>query len=206
MIHKLVLDITKNEDRHKLVSEGIKESELIGLDTEGNRILQSTFPSLSAILNSEKNGSKDAVLLATHPSMDAIKDCTRELLSIVCTTLKHPMIVFLDDLQWSDGASIDMLLHLLSSTKVRKYQKVIMFICAYRWNEVDGDHPFTKLMNDVMEKRESKSIEQMDLFNLSPEAITRFIADSIKRNEEDEDDYEGDNNNNEGVPELSEAV
>ena len=71
---------------------------------------------------------------------------------------------------------------------------------------MDGDHPFTKLMNDVMEKRESKSIEQMDLFNLSPEAITRFIADSIKRNEEDEDDYEGDNNNNEGVPELSEAV
>ena len=58
VIHKLVLDITKNEDRHKLVSEGIKESELIGLDTEGNRILQSTFPSLSAILSCEKNGSK----------------------------------------------------------------------------------------------------------------------------------------------------
>ena len=201
VLDKLVLDITKNEEQHKLVSDGIKESELIGPDTEGNRILQSTFPSLSAILSDRKVSTSSTT--AAHPSMDAIKQCTRELLSIICTTLTHPMILWLDDLQWSDGASIDMLLLLLSSTKTRIHQKCIMFICAYRSNEVDEDHPFTKLMKDVTEKRESKSIEQMYLFNLAPEAITGFIADTIKREEEDGG---GDDNNNEGVRELSQAV
>ena len=101
VLDKLVLDITKNEEQHKLVSDGIKESELIGPDTEGNRILQSTFPSLSAILSDyvPSNAFSTSSATAAHPSMDAIKECTRELLSIICTTLEHPMIILLDDLQ-----------------------------------------------------------------------------------------------------------
>jgi len=58
-------------------------------------------------------------------------------------------------------------------------------------------------MNNIIETRHSNSVEQMDLFNLSPESITTFIADSIKCGDEDEDDT---SSNKEEVRELAEAV
>ena len=80
------------------------------------------------------------------------------------------MIIFIDDCQWADGASLDMLSLLLSCTKLRRQQSNILFICAYRSNEVDDDHPFTNLMNEIIIGSGSDSVEKMDLFNLSPES------------------------------------
>ena len=97
-------------------------------------------------------------------------------------------------MQWGDSASFDMLQFLLSS---KDHLHNIMFICSFRSNEVDEDHPFTTLMNNVVKERDgSKSVERMDLFSLSPEAITKFIADSVKK----EDDSENE------VSELGEAI
>ena len=214
VLEKLVLSMI-NEDSivDEIVCDKVGESDLIGNGTEGNRILKSTFPSLAPILQQQNKkasgGGSSSSATTTHPSMNAIKECTRELLSIICETLEHPLILFLDDLQWSDSASIEMLLVLLTCTDVRN----VMFICSYRSNEVDEDHAFAKLMDKIVTARSGggddsdeeckaspNSVERMDLFNLSPEAIARFIADSIK-NEEDEDGNLG-----EGVNELSEAV
>ena len=70
-----------------------------------------------------------------------------------------------------------------------------MFICAYRSNEIDENHAFFSLMENVKGKREgSESVEQINLFSLSPASIEHFIADSVK--------YEDINQ----VAELAEAV
>ena len=71
---------------------------------------------------------------------------------------------------------------------------------AHRSNEVDADHAFTKLMENVSKSRANEcdtspqSVETMDLFSLSPQAITKFIADSVKKEDAEE------------VTELAEAV
>jgi len=207
MFDKLVLSIIKNDEQLKAIRMGIKESEMIGLDSEGSRVLASTFPSLTPLLNNgESNSNSSSTATAVNPSMNAIKECTREFLSITCTTLHSPPIFFLDDLQWADAASIEMLDLLLSSPKLRHiHERNIMYICAYRSNEVDESHSFSKLMNTVIENRHSNSVEQMDLFNLSPESITTFIADSIKCGDSDEDEDDTATNKEE-VRELAEAV
>jgi len=208
MFDKLVSSIVKNDDQLKAIRQGIKESEMIRLDSEGSRVLASTFPSLTPLLNNGEPASTNSSssTTAVNPSMNAIKECTREFLSITCTTLNSPPIFFLDDLQWADAASIEMLDLLLSSPKLRGiHERNVMYICAYRSNEVDDNHPFTKLMNTVIENRHSNSVEQMDLFNLSPESITTFIADSIKCGDSDEDEDDT-TSNKEEVRELAEAV
>ena len=56
-----------------------------------------------------------------------------------------------------------------------------MFVCAYRSNEIDEDHTFFSFMENVRGKREqSGSVQEMELFSLSPAAIENFIADSVK--------------------------
>ena len=179
----------KTTEKEK-VWKNINSSELIGPDKEGNAILCSTFPGLSKLINPDESTETSA----QTTSLNAIKECTLELLSCICNALDNPLILFLDDMQWGDSASFDMLQFLLSS---KDHLHNIMFICSFRSNEVDEDHPFTTLMNNVVKERDgSKSVERMDLFSLSPEAITKFIADSVKK----EDDSENE------VSELGEAI
>ena len=185
----------KTSEEKEKVWKNINNSEYIGPYKEGNVILCSTFPGLSKLIHTDdtRNSSTETTSAQTT-SLNAIKECTLELFSCICNALDNPLILFLDDLQWGDAASFDMLQFLLSS---KDHLHNIMFICSFRSNEVDEDHPFTTLMNKVVEEREDvKSVDRMDLFSLSPEAITKFIADSVKK----EDDSENE------VLELGEAI
>src|SRR5262245_29597427 len=50
---------------------------------------------------------------------------------------EHPLALFLDDLQWLDAATLDLLEDLLTQPDVRH----LMLLGAYRDNEVDSSHP-----------------------------------------------------------------
>lgn len=178
------------------VWDKIRQSELVGPGKEGDLILRATFPVLTPLLDcccsvgndgEAKKTNKEEV--SVHPTMSAIKECTLQLLCAICGALEKPLIIFLDDLQWADEASIDMLNALLTSSELKN----IMIICAYRSNEVDVEHSFAKLMDNVVAKG-GDSVEKMQLFSLSPSSITSFIADSVKKDEDND------------VAELSSAV
>src|SRR5206468_4089095 len=53
---------------------------------------------------------------------------------------EHPLALFLDDLQWLDAATLDLLEDLLTQPDVR----YLLLIGAYRDNEVDSSHPLRR--------------------------------------------------------------
>lgn len=55
----------------------------------------------------------------------------------VFTQREHPLTIFLDDLQWADGASLQLVQMLTSQTNSQH----LLLIGAYRDNEVDASHP-----------------------------------------------------------------
>jgi transposase len=55
---------------------------------------------------------------------------------VVLATPEHPLVVFLDDLQWADATTIQLLLPLLTNPDLRS----VFVIGAYRDNEV-RDYP-----------------------------------------------------------------
>ena len=67
----------------------------------------------------------------------------------VIASKEHPLVVFLDDLQWIDNASLNFLKSLLTDSDLAN----ILIIGAYRDNEVDAIHP---LMIGVAEAARSK--------------------------------------------------
>src|SRR5262249_58927995 len=66
---------------------------------------------------------------------------------------EHPLALFLDDLQWLDAATLDLIEDLLTRPDV----KHLMLIGAYRDNEVDASHP---LMRRLEAMRQGGAIVQ----------------------------------------------
>ena len=60
----------------------------------------------------------------------------------VLATPAHPLVIFLDDVQWSDVGSLRLLEELLCQCA----DAALLVICAYRPNEVGAAHPFRALL------------------------------------------------------------
>ncbi|MGC1394487.1 MAG: AAA family ATPase [Coleofasciculaceae cyanobacterium] len=92
----------------------------------------------------------------------------------VFTQPEHPLVMFIDDLQWADVASLK-LIKLLMSAPDSQY---LFLIGAYRDNEVNPTHP---LMLTVDEIRESGvTVEQIYLPPLDSFDVNQLISDTLK--------------------------
>jgi predicted ATPase/transcriptional regulator with GAF, ATPase, and Fis domain len=98
------------------------------------------------------------------------------LLGVVATKV-HPLVIFLDDLQWADPAT----LHLLDSLLTHSESRHLLIIGAYRDNEVDSDHPLARMFL-LPEKNDGTSrIKQLELVPLDLGALEQFIHDTLHR-------------------------
>ncbi|MDA8137747.1 MAG: diguanylate cyclase [Desulfobacteraceae bacterium] len=83
---------------------------------------------------------------------------------------EHPLVLFLDDLQWADPASLDLLQTLLLDRQLR----ACLFIGAFRADEVGSHHPL-RLALDHMAAAKVR-ITAIELKALDLESITRLLA------------------------------
>ena len=86
-----------------------------------------------------------------------------------------PLVVFIDDLQWADLASIHLLRQVLADSSVR----YCLLLGAYRDNEVDERHPFALMLADL--KREEKAVSQLTLAPLCSDALCNLIGDTLEQ-------------------------
>jgi PAS domain S-box-containing protein len=87
---------------------------------------------------------------------------------------EHPLALFLDDLQWLDAATLNLLGDLLTRSDLQH----LMLIGAYRDNEVDAMHPLVRKLEAV--KNAGARIENIKLAPFSGEHLTQLIADTLR--------------------------
>ncbi|QIR36191.1 AAA family ATPase [Tolypothrix sp. PCC 7910] len=92
----------------------------------------------------------------------------------VFTTPEHPLVMFLDDLQWADAASLK-LMQLLMSEREQGY---LLLIGAYRDNEVFPGHPLMLTLNEV--SKVGATINRITLASLSRTSLNQLVADMLK--------------------------
>ncbi|MDF5737816.1 MULTISPECIES: AAA family ATPase [unclassified Nostoc] len=90
----------------------------------------------------------------------------------VFTTVEHPLVMFLDDLQWADLASLNLLKLLMVSN--RGY---LFIIGAYRDNEVFAAHPLMLTLDEI--QKASSHVNTLTLAPLSQADVNHLIADSL---------------------------
>src|SRR5499427_2136837 len=87
---------------------------------------------------------------------------------------EHPLALFLDDLQWLDAATLDLLEDLLSRSELRN----LLLIGACRDNEVSATHPLMRKLDAI--KTAGGRIEKITLGPLGPEHLGQLIADALR--------------------------
>jgi PAS domain S-box-containing protein len=87
---------------------------------------------------------------------------------------EHPLALFLDDLQWLDGATLDLLEDLL----IRSDLQHLMLIGAYRDNEVDAVHPLARKLAAI--RHVGARMQEIRLAPLTRDDLGQLIADALR--------------------------
>lgn len=84
----------------------------------------------------------------------------------------HPVVLFLDDLHWSDTPTLELLRRIATSRE----QTHLLLIAAYRSNEVPAGHPLRSLLDDL---KANDNIYSLPLEPLEKEAVGQLVSDSL---------------------------
>jgi predicted ATPase len=86
---------------------------------------------------------------------------------------EHPLALFLDDLQWLDTATLDLLAHLVTHPEVRH----LFLVGAYRDNEVTPSHPLLRTLEAI--RKAGALAQEIVLAPLGLDDVGHLIADAI---------------------------
>ncbi|XXX82648.1 ATP-binding sensor histidine kinase [Sorangium sp. So ce134] len=92
---------------------------------------------------------------------------------------EHPLALFLDDLQWSDSASLGLLRDLMTHSEARH----LLIIGAYRDNEVSASHPLMLALDHV--RKAGARISTIVIGALSREHLAALVGDALRCRRED---------------------
>ncbi|WP_228059206.1 ATP-binding sensor histidine kinase [Nostoc sp. LEGE 06077] len=92
----------------------------------------------------------------------------------VFTTKEHPLVMFLDDLQWADSASLKLMPLLMSERE----QGYLLLIGAYRDNEVFSGHPLILTLNEV--SKAGATVNRITLASLRRTSLNQLVGDMLK--------------------------
>ncbi|WP_147155753.1 ATP-binding protein, partial [Reyranella soli] len=86
---------------------------------------------------------------------------------------EHPLALFLDDMQWLDVATLDLLEDLLTRSDLQH----LLLIGAYRDNEVDATHPLVRKLEAIREA--GAAVQDIVLTPLSRGDLGELLVDSL---------------------------
>ncbi|WP_127083536.1 trifunctional serine/threonine-protein kinase/ATP-binding protein/sensor histidine kinase [Dulcicalothrix desertica] len=87
---------------------------------------------------------------------------------------EHPLVVFIDDLQWADIASLKLMQLLLNISD----SQYLLFIGAYRDNEVSSTHVLMQTVEDI--QKAGTTVNYITLKPLALECVQQLVSDALQ--------------------------
>jgi PAS domain S-box-containing protein len=87
---------------------------------------------------------------------------------------EHPLALFLDDVQWLDAATLDLIADLLTQPDVRH----LLLLGAYRDNEVDAPHPLRRQLDALHQS--GAAVQEITLAPLVRDDVGQLIAEALR--------------------------
>ena len=145
-----------------------KKRILAGLGKNVGALIE-LIPELEYII-----GTPAAVLeLTPGESRNRLHMLFRSFIKTIGDT-RRPLVVFLDDLQWADSASLELIKNVMADDEVRNF----LLIGAYRDNEVAPTDPLMVTLESL--RKAGGVINTIDLKELSRESVEELIEDSFR--------------------------
>lgn len=95
-----------------------------------------------------------------------------------CVTQELPLVLFLDDLQWADTGTLNLLRALM-----RRDAHKFLLIVAVRDNEVTATHPSMQTVAAICQELSEENCAHLTLAPLSPPELESLLRDTLRREE-----------------------
>lgn len=132
------------------------------------RVLVELVPEFGAVLGPQP----DVADLGPAEAQNRFNRLFREFLRSLARK-DEPLVLFLDDIQWMDSASMDLIRVALSDWNAPG----LMVVGAYRDNEVDEGHPLVSALDEV--EASGTRLSRMALTPLDEDALARLVSDAL---------------------------
>jgi|JI10StandDraft_1071094.scaffolds.fasta_scaffold15603_2 histidine kinase len=138
------------------------------------KIVVDVIPQLELIIGEQQS----VAALDSQENATRFYSVFQSFIRVFCT-LNHPLILFLDDLQWIDTASLQMIKNLMSDTSLR----YIFIILSFRTSEESQNHSFLDMIDSL--KKEKIYPITIRLKELKANDINQLLMDCLFANEEE---------------------
>lgn len=153
----------KNEEELRKWRDALREA----LDPNGLLIVE-LVPELSHIIGEQPPVPE----LPPHAAQARFQLVFRRFIGVFARP-EHPLALFLDDLQWLDAATLDLLEDLLTRSDLRH----LMLIGAYRDNEVSATHPLVRKLDVI--RHAGAQLRNIVLTPLSRDDLGQLLVDAL---------------------------
>ncbi|MEH2051661.1 ATP-binding sensor histidine kinase [Nostoc sp.] len=143
------------------------KSEILAAIGENGQVIIQVIPELSRIIGQQPPATELSGTAAQNRFNLLFQKFTQ-----VFTSVEHPLVMFLDDLQWADSASLMLMQLLMADTKH------LFLIGAYRDNEVNPSHPLILTLNEI--QKTAATINTITLAPLIQGQVNQLVAETLK--------------------------
>jgi predicted ATPase/signal transduction histidine kinase/CheY-like chemotaxis protein len=140
-------------------------SEALGLN---GQLIVNLVPELELIIGKQQ----PVAALPAPETKNRFQMVFRRFLGVFASK-EHPLALFLDDLQWLDGATLDLLEHLVTHSDALS----LLLVGAYRDNEVGPSHPLMGTLAAI--RKTAVRVHEIVLAPLWLGDVGRLIADTL---------------------------
>ncbi len=145
-------------------------AELIGLAVGDNgRVLTDMIPYLEYVIGPQPEVPE----LGGEASRNRLNHVFRQFAGVLADS-EHPLVLFLDDLQWADSASLKLLRALIRDPDLKHFY----FIGAYRENEVDALHPLALTIEELV--REGVEARRICLGPIQVDDVNAMVSSFLR--------------------------
>ncbi|XZN92794.1 MAG: AAA family ATPase [Microcoleus sp.] len=144
----------------------IWKTQILAAVGENGQVLIDVIPDLEKIIGKQPLATE----LSGNAAQNRFNLIFKKFLQVF-TVKKHPLVMFLDDLQWADSASLNLLELLMEDSGY------LLVLGAYRDNEVSPGHPLM-LKLDRLVKAGAK-INTITLAPLQLEDLNHLVSDTL---------------------------
>ncbi len=147
----------------------IRTTIIEALGSDG-KLITDIIPTFELIIGPQS----EVPILAAVESQNRFMYAFQRLIRSI-TLAGNPVVMFIDDLQWADLASLQLISGLLRDHSIRNF----LFVGSYRDNEVNEIHPLAVLVTEL--KMEEVSIKEIELTGLTLNDVIELLSESLSK-------------------------
>ncbi|WP_282935407.1 AAA family ATPase [Paenibacillus sp. RC67] len=148
----------------------IWKSKIVEAVGPNGQVLIDMIPEMEKVLGSQPSLSK----LPPAETHNRLLLTVHQFLSVFATK-EHPLVIFIDDMQWADPASLQLIQELAAQPSFNYW----LLIGTYRNNEISDNNPL-QYMLDKLERMQHIRISNIELEALPHQAVRSLIKDTLQ--------------------------